>query len=120
MEIRENPYEDLDVGEGHNDRTVEIPFNETDDLDTKIAKMATGQKEVSPLALKLSNPDAGAQTSSIQNLGLQLNANKTDKTAKGMPSMGRQKHTLVKLGIPALDLSGLKNVKEYKDWYGYS
>lgn len=24
------------------------------------------------------------------------------------------------MGIPALDLSTLKNVKDYKDWYGYS
>ena len=27
---------------------------------------------------------------------------------------------LAKLGIPSLDFSNLKNVKEYKDWYGYS
>ena len=27
---------------------------------------------------------------------------------------------MVKLGIPSLDLSTLKNVKDYKDWYGYS
>lgn len=27
---------------------------------------------------------------------------------------------MVKLGIPALDLSSLKNIKDYKDWYGYS
>lgn len=25
-----------------------------------------------------------------------------------------------KLGMPSLDLSGLKNNREYKDWYGYS
>ena len=24
------------------------------------------------------------------------------------------------MGIPALDLSTLKNVKDFKDWYGYS
>jgi len=24
------------------------------------------------------------------------------------------------MGIPSLDLSNLKNVKDYKDWYGYS
>ena len=32
----------------------------------------------------------------------------------------RSKKNMVKLGIPALDLSTLKNVKDYKDWYGYS
>lgn len=32
----------------------------------------------------------------------------------------RAKKNMVKLGIPALDLSTLKNVKEFKDWYGYS
>jgi hypothetical protein len=32
----------------------------------------------------------------------------------------RAKKNLVKMGMPALDLSTLKNVKEFKDWYGYS
>jgi len=32
----------------------------------------------------------------------------------------RAKKNMVKMGIPALDLSTLKNVKEFKDWYGYS
>ena len=32
----------------------------------------------------------------------------------------RQKVKIAKLGVPSLDLSSLKNVKEYKDWYGYS
>jgi len=32
----------------------------------------------------------------------------------------RSKKNMVKLGIPSLDLSTLKNVKDYKDWYGYS
>lgn len=32
----------------------------------------------------------------------------------------RAKKNMVKLGIPSLDLSTLKNVKDYKDWYGYS
>lgn len=27
---------------------------------------------------------------------------------------------IAKLGIPQLDFTNLKNVKEYKDWYGYS
>ena len=30
----------------------------------------------------------------------------------------RAKKNMVKMGIPALDLSTLKNAKEYKDWYG--
>ena len=32
----------------------------------------------------------------------------------------RAKKNMVTMGIPALDLSTLKNVKEFKDWYGYS
>ena len=32
----------------------------------------------------------------------------------------RAKMNNVKMGIPSLDLSTLKNVKDYKDWYGYS
>lgn len=32
----------------------------------------------------------------------------------------RAKKNIVKMGIPALDLSTLKNVKDFKDWYGYS
>lgn len=32
----------------------------------------------------------------------------------------KQKHTALKLGVPSLDFTQLKQVKEYKDWYGYS
>jgi len=32
----------------------------------------------------------------------------------------RNKLQIAKLGVPALDFSNLKQVKEYKDWYGYS
>ena len=56
MEIRENPYDDLDVGEGKNDRTVEmadIPFG-----DGMVGDLANQpQREASPLTLKL--PNAG-------------------------------------------------------------
>jgi hypothetical protein len=34
------------------------------------------------------------------------------------PVMGKLK--IAKLGVPTLDFSNLKTVKEYKDWYGYS
>lgn len=34
------------------------------------------------------------------------------------PMMGKLK--IAKLGVPTLDFSNLKTVKEYKDWYGYS
>ena len=27
---------------------------------------------------------------------------------------------IAKLGVPTLDFSNLKTVKEYKDWFGYS
>jgi hypothetical protein len=27
---------------------------------------------------------------------------------------------IAQLGVPGLDLSTLKNVKDYKDWYGYA
>ena len=32
----------------------------------------------------------------------------------------RAKMKIAKLGIPTLDFSNLKTVKEYKDWFGYS
>ena len=32
----------------------------------------------------------------------------------------RAKKNIKQLGIPSLDLSTLKNVKDFKDWYGYS
>lgn len=32
----------------------------------------------------------------------------------------RSKKNIMNLGVPALDLSTLKNVKDYKDWYAYS
>ena len=32
----------------------------------------------------------------------------------------RAKKKIAAMGIPSLDLSTLKNVKEFKDWYGYS
>lgn len=32
----------------------------------------------------------------------------------------KQKHTAIKLGLPSLDFTALKQVKEYKDWYAYS
>jgi len=35
-------------------------------------------------------------------------------------SNARQKQKNMKLGIPTLDFSNLKQVKEYKDWFGYS
>ena len=119
MEIRENPYEELEgVGVGHNDHTVEmadVPFD--GGLDGYLAKkkpeLGGG---ASPLDLKL--PTAG-QAQTVESLGLQLNLNKVDKSNKGM-SNARQKNKIAKLGVPSLDLSGLKNVKEYKDWYGYS
>ena len=119
MEIRENPYEDLDVGDDRVDRTVEMadmPF--ADEFDQKLQTKQSGKRDASPLVLKLSGVEQ--QPQSIQKLGIQLEQNRTDKTKIGMPSLAKQKHTINKLGIPALDLSGLKNVKEYKDWYGYS
>lgn len=35
-------------------------------------------------------------------------------------AQAKQKHTALKLGVPSLDFTQLKQVKEYKDWYGYS
>ena len=114
MEVRENPYEDLEgVGVGHVDHTVEmadVPFD--GGLDGKLSK----KKGASPLPLGL---NVESQAQSVESLGLQLNLNKVDKGNKGL-SNARQKNKIAKLGVPALDLSGLKNVKEFKDWYGYS
>ena len=118
MEVRENPYEDLEgVGGVHVDHTVEmadIPFD--GDLGGDLSKKKTGGASPLPLGLKL---PTGGQAQSVENLGLQLNLNKVDKGNKGL-SKASQKNKIAKLGVPALDLSGLKNAKEYKDWYGYS
>ena len=55
MEIRENPYDDLDVGDGKNDRSVmmtDVQYgDDLGDLNTK------PKRDASPLALKL--PNAG-------------------------------------------------------------
>jgi hypothetical protein len=32
----------------------------------------------------------------------------------------RAKMKIAKLGVPTLDFTNLKSVKEYKDWFGYS
>lgn len=32
----------------------------------------------------------------------------------------RAKMKIAKLGVPSLDFTNLKSVKEYKDWFGYS
>ena len=84
MEIRDNPYEELEgVGGVHNDHTVEmadVPFD--GDLDGDLSKKKLGGgRSASPLELKL--PTAG-QAATIENLGLQLNMNKVDKSGKGM------------------------------------
>lgn len=47
-------------------------------------------------------------------VNLQVGPNKSSIT------QAKQKHVALKLGVPSLDLSTLKGVKEYKDWYGYS
>ena len=47
-------------------------------------------------------------------ISLQVGPNKPAIT------QAKQKHVALKLGVPSLDLSNLKGVKEYKDWYAYS
>ena len=54
MEIRENPYDDLDVGDERVDRTVEMadtPF--TEEFDAKLQTKQPGKRDASPLVLKL-------------------------------------------------------------------
>jgi hypothetical protein len=50
-------------------------------------------------------------------VGGALNTNSLKPKPMG-PVMGKLK--IAKLGVPTLDFSNLKTVKEYKDWYGYS
>ena len=113
MEIRENPYEDIEgIGDAANDRSVDIgdvPYG--GGLEVNLSK----KRDASPLGLKL---PSGDNPNSVETLGNMLASNKLDK--KPSISNARQKLKIAKLGVPSLDLSGLKNVKEYKDWYGYS
>ena len=116
MEIRENPYEDLEgIGGGANDRSVDVGEVGFDGgLEVNLSK----KRDASPLGLKLPVADNLTGVNSVETLGKQLASNKVEK--KPGISNARQKLKIAKLGVPALDLSGLKNVKEYKDWYGYS
>ena len=47
---------------------------------------------------------------------------RVSSTTPKLPVMGpmRGQMKIAKLGVPKLDFSNLKTVKEYKDWYGYS
>ena len=115
MEIRANPYEDLEeVGiENIKDKTVELgdsPFE--DNLVGKdLAKKAPQPlRSVPALGHSASNDNLNLQGNMKMNLGLH---NKAVGNA-------RSKKNIAKMGIPAIDLSTLKNVKDFKDWYGYS
>ena len=109
MEIRQNPYEDFeDMKMGNNqDKTFEFkesPFD--DDLGNLQVRQAP---KVPTLGKVAPSQEIPALTS------------KPEPFKKAAALQGaRQKVKIAKLGVPSLDLSTLKNVKEYKDWYGYS
>jgi SUMO ligase MMS21 Smc5/6 complex component len=45
----------------------------------------------------------------------------SDRTQSHTPKESvKHKQTALKLGLPSLDFTALKQVKEYKDWYAYS
>ena len=119
MEIRQNPYEDLDEDGGiaalanKQDHTVEIAASPFEDnfVGGELTKKRQGMVMMPPMGQSQSNDKLTmAQGNMKMNLGLH---NKNVGNA-------RAKKNIVKMGIPALDLSTLKNVKDYKDWYGYS
>ena len=58
--------------------------------------------------------DAGGQVSNQGNIRMNLGLH-NKKFANQ-----RAKKNLVNMGIPALDFTSLKHVKDFKDWYGYS
>ena len=113
MEIRQNPYEDdFNLAAFNRDKTVELaesPFDENA-LGGGLAKKIP---EVPGLKQSQSNP----QMNTLQHLGnFKMNLGHHNKNFAN----ARAKKNMVKLGIPALDLSTLKNVQDFKDWYGYS
>ena len=66
MEIRENPYDDLDVGDGKNDRSaIMTDIQYGDDLGGELETKP--QRDASPLTLKLTNT---GQNETIQTLGM--------------------------------------------------
>lgn len=117
MEIRQNPYEDLDdEGAGHamKDRTVEIAASPFEDniVPGALTKKQSGMIAIPPLGVSQSND----KLTSIPQGNMKMNLGLHNKNVGN----ARAKKNIVKMGIPALDLSTLKNVKDFKDWYGYS
>lgn len=117
MEIRQNPYDDFDEGAGANQRDLSVdiassPFQ--DDLGGNLGQQRSGGFGISiPPSVLGSNTESNGLTNKgniKMNLGLH---NKTE-------GKYRAKKKIAAMGIPSLDLSTLKNVKEFKDWYGYS
>ena len=112
MDIRQNPYEDFEEIQDkkkiadHTFDCLETPF---DDNDLGKLEIKTAPKV----------PTLGKVAPSQEIPGLQVT---NDPFKKKTAPLGnaRQKVKIAKLGVPSLDLSSLKNVKEYKDWYGYS
>ena len=122
MEIRANPYEDLDEGDVHiQDRTVTAnatPYDQDNDLGGNLSKLASNKRPAT--GMQRSNLAASQDKLNIQGGGghgnMKMNLGLHNKGIGG----ARDKKKIENMGIPSLDLSGLKNVKEFKDWYGYS
>ena len=112
MDIRQNPYEDFEEIQDkkkiadHTFDCLETPFDDND----------LGKLEIKTVPKV---PTLGKVAPSQEIPGLQVT---NDPFKKKTAPLGnaRQKVKIAKLGVPSLDLSSLKNVKEYKDWYGYS
>ena len=127
MEIRQNPYEDLDEGEEGKDRTVQMvtsPFEDNNKVMQLSKKNAGGRSalDLGPMP-PLNLPGAGALEQNAGGLSsaasqgnLKMNLGLHNKNIGN----ARAKKNIAKIGIPSLDLSTLKNVREFKDWYGYS
>ena len=116
MEIRQNPYEDLD-GEGisnFKDHTVEIAASPFDDnlVGGDLSKKRSGMPMIPPLS-GLGHSTSNDKMSMVQG-NMKMNLGMHNKNVGN----ARAKKNIVKMGIPSLDLSTLKNAKDYKDWYG--
>ena len=122
MEIRQNPYEDLDDGEGglggFKDHTVEIAASPFEDnlVGGDLSKKRNNMFSIPPLkGMGLSASNDKMTIANQGNLKMNLGLHNLKNVGNGN---ARAKKNMVKMGIPALDLSTLKNAKEYKDWYG--
>lgn len=122
MEIRANPYEDLEgaAPAKGKDNTVEMhesPFrDDAVDLAGSLGRRQAPLAQPSVLNKPPVAPSALSGGQPFEQCNMKMNLGLHNKKVGN----ARSKKNIQNMGIPALDLSTLKNVKDFKDWYGYS